>query len=141
MTSIDRRWEFQDYVYRGWRPGDIYSCVTYKGKSWIGEARELFWDIAEEKINAELQNWRDAGWDTLGEAGPDAIVVTQEEQRDNDSQVADVFLWIMTLGIAFVLQQWLNNPRRITVYRPVEFRIKMRRLVPVALIGNQGVTA
>jgi len=143
MTSIDERWEFQDYAFRAWRPGDTYSCVTYKGKSWVSEARELFWNIAADTINAELQRWTAEGWETLDEVGPNAIVITQEEQRDNTTQVADVFLWIMTLGIAFILQQWLNNPRRITVYKPIELRLKMRRLVPeqVAVMDNQEVTA
>jgi hypothetical protein len=49
----------------------------------------------------------------------------------------------MTLGMAFILQYWLNTPRRITIYRPVEFRVRMRRRfrVPTVHFDGQGMLA
>lgn len=137
MQATSRRyWEYKDFIYVAWEPQETWSCVTYKDNFWIAEARQFFWETARERIKAELQKWLDDGWEPIEDVSADAIVMSQTERKVNNSTIADVLLWFMTLGIAFILQSWLNNPRRITVYTPVEFRIKMRHLTAQAVNIN-----
>jgi hypothetical protein len=132
METISHRyWEYKDFIYDSWQPDETWSCVSYRDNYWLAEARQFFWETSRDRIMAELQKWLDQGWELLEDVGPDAIAVSQVERKVNNAQIIDVFLWIMTLGIAFILQYWLNNPRRVTVYKPVEFRVKMRRLTTV----------
>ncbi|SRR5258706_1005502 len=131
-------WEYRDFTYNTWQPQNAYSCTSYKPNQWVIEARQFFWENSREQISAVLQTWFDQGWEALDEIGPDAISVSQSERNAN-IQISDIFLWIMTLGLAFILQFWLNTPRGITVYKPVEFRVKMRhRLAPYPQVESTG---
>ena len=68
------------------------------------------------------------GWVLADELGSEAIKLRKTQKIEFGVQASDVLLWFMTLGVALVIQLFLNIPRRYIVYEPVQVRIRMSRL-------------
>lgn len=78
-----------------------------------------------------LGDWQADGWEPLDQIGPDAIRLQRTEYVKSTPDFSDVLLWIMTFGVALVIQVFTGISRRYVSYRPVEFMVRLRR--PVAL--------
>jgi hypothetical protein len=50
---------------------------------------------------------------------------------DTSIHAEDVLLWVMTFGLAFLLYLFNGSVRQYVMYHPVQFRVEMRRALPV----------
>lgn len=139
MLEADTLWEYKTFVYRNWTQNDSWSSLTDQDSYLAPQARLCFWRSASHKISLELEEWQRQGWEAVQEIGPAAIIVCRYAAQDDPSvDVADLLLWFLTLGMA-LLFEWLNGwpSRQYVTYKPVEFRVRMRRqrqqLIPLGV--------
>ena len=121
------------FTYQYWYPGDNWSSLTEAERYLAPQARAYFWRNYERKIRSELEKYRAQGWEPLEDIGPQAIKIRRCEGSERQTDPADILLWAMTFGIAFIMHLLFERPSRYVSYVPVEFRVKMRRSVAQAV--------
>lgn len=116
----------KDFVYT-WKSGNRrwYSPGFGEGEY---TARSYFWDYYQYKLLTELQAEYDDGWKPITEIGPSAFVLRQYKKRELYIQVMDVILWIVSLGLMFLLEALTGQLTRTRIYyEATEFRVALRK--------------
>ncbi len=130
------QWEYKSLTYQSWQPEDAWSALVDDEHYLLPLARELFWKNHQENILCEIRQWAANGWEPDDEGGPSSIEVCKSQETDARVSLIDLFFWILTLGVGLFIHLLLGTPRRYVVYRPVVFRIQMRRpspeIIPIA---------
>lgn len=117
------QWEYKDFE---WTYPDLRAA--FATPDMLSAGRSEWWSDARSQIMVELQKWLDQGWEAATQVGPECWIV-EESSISNISQWGCFnWLWWMialipTFGFAFF---WLFQ--RSKVFRPVTFRVPMRRL-------------
>ncbi|MEP7287305.1 MAG: hypothetical protein ABI947_16235 [Chloroflexota bacterium] len=124
-------WEYEDFVFQKWHPGESWMGLEFDKHEASAYVRSYLWNTFEDRITAELQTWRNQGWELAGEVGPAALQLQRTATVDTSIDAADVVLWIATAGLALIVQILMGSPpRTFATYVPTEFRVPMRRLRP-----------
>lgn len=129
-TFHQQRWEYRDFTYAQWDSIPTWSALAETDRYLIQQAREYFWEIRQDAILQELNNWQADGWESLDQIGPDALRLQRTEYIKSTPDFSDILLWIMTFGVAFIFQLFTGITRRYVSYRPVELVIRLRRPIP-----------
>src|SRR5664279_601063 len=119
--------EYTNFTLRGWDANESWTSLAGNRSLTESQARDYFWDKVKESVQDQLSRLRAEGWEVIDPIGPQAIKLRKSQQIDFSIDPSDIFLGIMTLGIALAIQLILNSPRRYVTYRPVEIRIQMAR--------------
>ncbi len=114
------QWEYRDFVYKGWQPGETWARLGSGGYTEPG-ARLYFWQNRQQAILAELQKWLDQGWEPVSEVGPGGFAL--RSYRAIKPTALDRIGYIFTFG-GFLLLDLIN---RNWYVEPTEFRVQMRR--------------
>lgn len=119
--------EFTNYTLQAWQANE--SWVSLAGAEELAEsqAREYFWQKVESQVYTELCKLEMDGWELAEEPGPQAIKLRKSQKFEFGVMPSDILLWFMTLGVALVIQLYLNTPRRYVIYEPVQVRLRMFR--------------
>ncbi|MBX3084308.1 MAG: hypothetical protein KF716_21915 [Anaerolineae bacterium] len=125
-------WEYRQYTFEAW---DSQLCWAYQATQdrrfdrYVAPvAQNYFWQTAEQRIRAQLDAWAHEGWEPTEAVASDAIVLEKLEQIEAAIGLESIFLWIVTCGIALIIQCLVGiQPRRYVVYKPKQFRMEMRR--------------
>lgn len=106
----------------------------------LATMRREWWAQARSEIMRELQKWTSAGWEPMTEVGPECWEV-------EESKIATASHWTPFQWVAFFifLIPFFGLPllflfQKSTVYRPIAFRVPMRRQRPTALIDDHTST-
>ena len=118
-------WEYKDFIYKGWQPGDTWVSISGSNSYTIPGARLYFWQGSQQTILSELQKWLDQGWEPVGEIGPGGIALHQYRaiKRNPGGWILAVFFYLCTFFLFLVFDlltmDWWAEP--------TEFRVQMRR--------------
>ncbi|HLY25612.1 MAG TPA: hypothetical protein VKQ72_04690 [Aggregatilineales bacterium] len=127
MPYTAQQWEYRNFSYRIWMPGETWSSLGDPRRDASVLASDYFWRQAETRIRAALRAYMLDGWELEEALGPQCIRLRRTVKIDWKVNGADVLLWFMTLGIALLVQLLLNMPRFFITYEPVECRLRLRR--------------
>jgi len=117
-------WEYQDFVYKEWLPGETWVSTSGSNSYTIPGARLYFWQNRQQTILAELQKWLDQGWEPVGEVGPACIKLHQYRSVAKSFGAAGLILGtILTGGLGIFLFPLMAD----WFAEPTEFRVQMRR--------------
>ncbi|HVO41267.1 MAG TPA: hypothetical protein VMT34_01530 [Aggregatilineales bacterium] len=120
-------WEYAYFTYREWTPHESWGSVYAPGGDAAPLARNFFWDNHRDNIVAEVRQWRLQGWEPLDNVDAQAIKLRPTDFITRSVDPVDVLLWLMTFGIALIVQLLTGISRHYVTYTPVEFRVRMRR--------------
>ncbi|MEP7289285.1 MAG: hypothetical protein ABI947_26330 [Chloroflexota bacterium] len=130
IQSMDIKWEYRYFVYTTFEPHSTWVTLAGHESYTAALARQFFWENFKEQILTELDQRQNEGWEILDEVVPTALQIRQSVQIETGIEPADVVLWIITLGVALLLQLLAGNrSRQYVVYEPVEFRVEMRHVI------------
>src|SRR5260221_10456482 len=119
--------EYTYFTFHTWQSNEVWSALLGNEVYAEAQAREFFWNEGRERIIGELKKLEDQGWETVEQIGPERIKLRRFQSVDYSIDPSDVFLWVLTLGIAFIIHLIVNEPRRDVKYKPIEFRVRMTR--------------
>ena len=114
-------WEYKEFVYT-FPPKSGWAVVERGGYSEAGAKLE-FWQMMQQEIWNELQEWLDEGWEPVGEVGPAGITV-RYYRKFHYTAVGWVFIIVFAVWTFGLLLLFLT---RTQFAEPVEFRVRMRR--------------
>lgn len=125
VSRIVTEWEYEDFVYKGWKPGDTWVSISGPNSYTLPGARLLFWQNSQQEILAELRKWLDKGWEPVGEVGPGGIVLREYRalKRTPFGWMVFMLWYIATFGLGLLFDlltmDWWAEP--------TEFRVQLRR--------------
>jgi hypothetical protein len=119
--------EYSNFTLRAWQSNESWTALAGNRSLTDLLARDYFWEKVKDRALEELKNLNAEGWEPIEPIGPQAIKLSRTHTVDFSIDPADIFLWIMTLAVALVVQLLLNRPRIYVTYRPVEIRIRLSR--------------
>jgi hypothetical protein len=126
MTTLaEPKREYTYFVYDTWGASTTWASRLINGCVLEPQAQNYFWQTYQEKILNELQPWLDHGYQVEDEIGGSAIKVYLEKKVHLPLDIIDVLIWIMTFGVAFLMEQQSGQKRVFAVYRPIEFRLRL----------------
>src|SRR5437762_12672475 len=102
-TLFKPEWERRDFVFRDWQPEESWCSLDTPDRHSARQIQQLFWEQAQGRIRAELDEWTRDGWELLEFAGPAAIKLRKSEQLDFEVDPSDVVLWLMTCGLGLLV--------------------------------------
>ena len=120
--------EYTNFTTNLWKANESWTSLAVSLNLAESQARVYFWEKVQESVLEALDKLRIDGWEAIEPIGPQVIKLRRSYMIDFSIDPSDVFLWFMTLGIAFMLQLILNRPRLYVTFRPVEIRIRLSRL-------------
>jgi hypothetical protein len=128
-------WEYTQFTFENWKPNQKWACLTAQSRAYdrrtASVAREVFWQDAGESVMRQLQNWLNSGWEPLEAVGPEAIQLETTEIVQSGIGLEHVFLWLLTLGIALIIQLFMGEShQRYICYAPKTFSVTLRRACP-----------
>jgi len=122
-------WEYADFVYAIWPPQSTWRRIDLGAEDMQAvEAQHYFWRKSQAEIESALKPWRDCGWDPVGPVGPQAIKLAKSLQKRSGFDPVRLLFWILTLGVALVIDWLFTSPITYVTFEPVEFRIRLRRI-------------
>ena len=122
-------WEYQEFVYQHWTLDNSWISLASDDSLTLPLAVDFFWQTYRQQILTEIEQWLDDGWEYVEEPGAQGLRLSWSEAIRVGIDPSDFVLWIATLGLALVLQILAGGlRRRYVTYKPVEFRLQMRRL-------------
>jgi len=126
--------EYTNFILSVWTSDESWVALVGDQKLAESQARDHFWRNIADRVSTELNTLENEGWQPVEPVGPQALKLRRSQSIEFSVNPADVMLWFMTLGIAFILQLFMNTPRRHVSYKPVEFRIKLARPIEHRLL-------
>ncbi len=120
-SSAPIEWETRDFVYV-WTSGVDWVMLGPWGYTEVG-ARYHFWQRWQSRIAQALQQWRDDGWQPIGEVGPECVRLRYYEKYNYDPIATAIIgvLVVATLGLILLIVP------KTPFAEPTEFRLPMRR--------------
>ncbi len=129
------QWEYAEFVFSDWQPPHSWVCLVSQDQLAAPVACDFLWQVFEQQIRDELQEWQQQGWEYLAEVSPKALELRRTEFVGSAIDPSDVVLWIVTLGFGLLVHLLMGQKRRHYVrYEPLEFRVPMRRSVAKSLV-------
>jgi hypothetical protein len=120
------------FIYEDWPPPKNWvsqaTANRFEDIYLANQARQHFWSSAELDIQARLDAMRQEGWSPAEAVNRDNIRLHKTEWVSRRPTFEDVVLWVMTLGIALIIQLLLDvEDRRFVSYEAGELRVEMLR--------------
>lgn len=121
---MSNQWQHKDFV---WEKSWIrQSQASADSTGWL---RTEVWSHARSEILAELQKWSEDGWEPVVQVGPECWELERFEiSAFTQWNIIHWIFWFISLLPSFGLTI-LFLFQRFTGYRPVAFRVPMRRRV------------
>jgi hypothetical protein len=125
-------YEYRLFIYDDW-PAGAQQVAYYGSPSsyTLQLAREAFWERFGSAIQQKVTAWQADGWESTERIGMESLHLHESQIIDESIHVEDVLLWFMTFGLAFLLYLFNGSVRHYVTYRPLQFRVEMRRTQPV----------
>jgi hypothetical protein len=118
--------DYQDFIFTAWH-NSVWVTLAYDDRGLAPLARNFFWEQYETMILAEIQTLTAHGWQPIGAVDASAIRLQRTDHYKNGLELVDVFLGVLTLGASVLIEMLIDSPRHYIEYRPVEFRVRLRR--------------
>lgn len=127
-TLMKKKWEYREFVYQEWTLDSRWVSLVSDERYTLPLALDFFWQIYQRQILCELLRWHDEGWEPLEEPVVGDLRLRRTEAVTSGIGPSDILLWVVTFGIALLLQILARElPRRYITYEPIEYRLQMRR--------------
>jgi hypothetical protein len=129
MTDVVEQTTF---IYEDWPPPrnwvSLATTNRFEDIYLANQAKQHFWRSAEPDIQARLDALKQEGWTPAEAVNRDHIRLRKTEWVSKRPALEDVILWVMTLGIALIVQILLDvEDRRFVSYEASELRVEMLR--------------
>ena len=120
---LPQSWEYKDFVFK-FKRGENFLC-TKGGRYTYKTALTKFWDVSQNYILRDLQDWENEGWEPISETGPAALRLREfvAIKWEAGGWVWFTFVTIITAGVGLLMLPFGMAP----YIEPVEYRVQMRR--------------
>jgi hypothetical protein len=129
--TMSPTYEYRLFIFDTWPPQT--QQVAYYGSpssQTLQLAQEAFWERFGSGIQQAVASWQAEGWEPTDPVAMQSFHLQEFQTIDRSVHLEDVLLWVMTFGLAFLLYLFNGSARHYVLYRPVQFRVEMRRALP-----------
>ena len=131
-TAFKTAWEYKQFTFSDWQPDYKWIYLATQNRfqdCQFAATRQFLWQEIQKSVMEQLQPWLNSGWQAIDEVGPEAIELVKAEKTDTRIDLADVFMWFITLGFGLIFQLFAGQiTKRYLCFTPKVFSLTLRHV-------------